>query len=62
MAASVVAGVLVLFLMVLGIMRRKGWLGGKDSVYKGINIMLMIKKIKRNLVTDTIDKFKNFLC
>ncbi|XP_027333383.1 probable LRR receptor-like serine/threonine-protein kinase At1g07650 isoform X1 [Abrus precatorius] len=34
LAASIVAGAVVVLLLVLVIMRRKGWLGGKDPVYK----------------------------
>ncbi|XP_027333384.1 probable LRR receptor-like serine/threonine-protein kinase At1g07650 isoform X2 [Abrus precatorius] len=36
LAASIVAGAVVVLLLVLVIMRRKGWLGGKDPVYKGM--------------------------
>ncbi|TKY57249.1 LRR receptor serine/threonine-protein kinase [Spatholobus suberectus] len=34
LAVSIVAGVVVVLLLVLGLMRRMGWLGGKDPVYK----------------------------
>ncbi|KAK7320404.1 hypothetical protein VNO77_29838 [Canavalia gladiata] len=34
LAISIAAGVLVVLILVLGIMRRMGWLGGKDPVYK----------------------------
>ena len=35
-AIGIVAGVLVVVLLVLVLMRRMGWLGGKDPVYKGM--------------------------
>ncbi|XP_029124547.1 probable LRR receptor-like serine/threonine-protein kinase At1g07650 isoform X3 [Cajanus cajan] len=34
LAVSIVAGVVVVVLLVLGVLRRMGWLGGKDPVYK----------------------------
>ncbi|XP_057441279.1 probable LRR receptor-like serine/threonine-protein kinase At1g07650 isoform X2 [Lotus japonicus] len=39
LAASIVAGVLVVVLILLGIMRRNGWLGGKDPVYRELRGM-----------------------
>ncbi|KAK7300123.1 hypothetical protein RJT34_10958 [Clitoria ternatea] len=34
LAIGIVAGTLAVVLLVLGVLRRKGWLGGKDPVYK----------------------------
>ena len=38
LVAGILATVLFLGLLVLGIMRRKGWLGGKVSTDKGMNL------------------------